>query len=99
MLQSKNCGRMDLVKLACWSRGRVVLVGDAAYCPPAMTGMSTTSGIAGVYFLAGEIGRHCDGSSGKNFMEGNDTIDAIMGALQEYEQMFRPFIRQLQEMC
>jgi 2-polyprenyl-6-methoxyphenol hydroxylase-like FAD-dependent oxidoreductase len=57
--------------LSSWPvRGRVVLIGDAAYCVSAMTGMGTTSGIASAYVLAGGIGRHCGGSSEKNFMEG-----------------------------
>ncbi|RHZ65535.1 uncharacterized protein CDV56_109403 [Aspergillus thermomutatus] len=36
------CERLGLVKLDCWSRGRVVLLGDAAFCPSATTGMGTT---------------------------------------------------------
>ncbi|KAJ5505966.1 Monooxygenase FAD-binding [Penicillium expansum] len=91
------CERLGLVKLDCWSRGRVTLAGDAAYCPSAMTGMGTTSGIVGAYVLAGEIGRHCGGPSEKHFVEGNDTPDALMTALQAYEQKFRPFISQVQE--
>ncbi|KOS45496.1 hypothetical protein ACN38_g3580 [Penicillium nordicum] len=86
------CERMGLVKLACWSRGRVTLAGDAAYCPSAMTGMGTTSGIVGAYVLAGEIGRHCDGSSEKE-----STTDPVLAALQAYEQKFRPFVSQVQE--
>ncbi|CAG8904594.1 unnamed protein product [Penicillium egyptiacum] len=90
------CERIGLVKLACWSHGRVTLVGDAAYCPSAMTGMGTTSGIVGAYVLAGEIGRHCGKPSEKEFVEGNDNTDDLLAALQAYEEKFRPFITQVQ---
>ncbi|KNZ62217.1 hypothetical protein VP01_129g7 [Puccinia sorghi] len=42
-------------KAPTWSKGRVVLVGDTAYCPSAVTGMGTTAAIAGAYILAAEI--------------------------------------------
>ncbi|KAL5001765.1 hypothetical protein BDV10DRAFT_181927 [Aspergillus recurvatus] len=35
------CERMSVIRLNEWSRGRIALVGDAAYCPSAMTGMGT----------------------------------------------------------
>ncbi|KAL4925208.1 uncharacterized protein BDV17DRAFT_294760 [Aspergillus undulatus] len=38
------CERMGVVKLDSWYRGRVALVGDAAYCPSALTGMGTPCG-------------------------------------------------------
>ncbi|KAF9523148.1 hypothetical protein CPB83DRAFT_863388 [Crepidotus variabilis] len=44
-------------KTSSWSRGRVVLLGDTAYCPSAMTGMGTTAAIVGAYVLAAEIVR------------------------------------------
>ena len=53
------CERLGLVKMDSWSQGRMVLVGDAAYCPTATIGMGTTSGIVGAYILAIEIGKHC----------------------------------------
>lgn len=50
--------RMGLVKLPSWSSGRVALLGDAAYCPSATTGMGTTSAVVGAYVLAGEVVKH-----------------------------------------
>ncbi|KAF2268927.1 FAD/NAD(P)-binding domain-containing protein [Lojkania enalia] len=50
--------RMGIVKLENWSNGHLTLVGDAAYCPSANTGMGTTSAFVGAYVLAGEIGRY-----------------------------------------
>ncbi|OTA99295.1 hypothetical protein M426DRAFT_76467 [Hypoxylon sp. CI-4A] len=78
-----------LVKLDSWSRGRVTLLGDAAWCPTATTGMGTTSAIVGAYVLAGEIGRRCkDGSGDKQ---------SLTAALKAYDDTFRPFMEQVQE--
>lgn len=45
------------IKLPAWSTGRVVLTGDAAYCPSPPTGMGTMLAILGSYVLAGELAR------------------------------------------
>lgn len=79
--------RPGVVRLDTWSNCRVVLVGDAAYCPTANTGMGTTSSLVGAYILAGEIAKHC-GNSG--------TKDDLPTALSAYERKFRPFMDQVQ---
>jgi 2-polyprenyl-6-methoxyphenol hydroxylase-like FAD-dependent oxidoreductase len=38
-----------------WSQGRVVLVGDAAYCASPMSGQGTSIALIGAYVLAGEL--------------------------------------------
>ncbi|MGP3964576.1 FAD-dependent monooxygenase [Nonomuraea sp. 3N208] len=38
-----------------WSKGRVVLVGDAAYCASPASGQGTSLAIVGAYVLAGEL--------------------------------------------
>ncbi|MEW1639145.1 FAD-dependent monooxygenase [Streptomyces sp. NPDC093801] len=38
-----------------WSRGRVVLLGDAAYCPSPLSGMGSGLALVGAYVLAGEL--------------------------------------------
>ncbi|KAI0444090.1 hypothetical protein F4803DRAFT_512622 [Xylaria telfairii] len=85
--------RMALVKLDRWYRGRVVLVGDAAWCPTANTGMGTTSSVVGAYILAGEIARHCGGSSAGKSKSKAD----IAKALSAYDAKFRPFMDQVQK--
>ena len=80
------CERLSTVKMPSWCDGRVALLGDAAYCPSAVTGMGTTSAIVGAYVLAGEIGKHCGGSG---------TKQALPSALKGYEQQFRPFMDQV----
>ncbi|WP_067823731.1 FAD-dependent monooxygenase [Nocardia inohanensis] len=46
------------LRLETWSRGRVTLVGDAAYCPGPAVGGSTSMAVVGAYLLAGEMARH-----------------------------------------
>lgn len=82
--------RLGVVKMDSWSRGRVVLAGDAAHCPSAMTGMGTTSALVGTYILAGEIERHCGGGSG-------GTKDGLDVALKEYDRKMRPFMDRVQK--
>jgi 2-polyprenyl-6-methoxyphenol hydroxylase-like FAD-dependent oxidoreductase len=82
------CERLGVVKLNAWSDRRVALVGDAAFCPSASTGMGTTSSMVGAYVLAGEIGKHCGGSGNK---------ESLSSALKSYEEKFRPFMDQVQD--
>ncbi|KAL2808454.1 hypothetical protein BJX63DRAFT_409273 [Aspergillus granulosus] len=81
--------RMGVIKLNAWSWGHVVLVGDAAYCPSAMTGMGTTCGIVGAYILAGEIARYCSESSVSE--------ENITTAFRAYEQKLKPWMEQVQK--
>ncbi|WP_433754602.1 FAD-dependent monooxygenase [Nocardia sp. CA-135398] len=46
------------LRLDTWSRGRVTLVGDAAYCPGPAVGGSTSLAVVGAYILAGELAAH-----------------------------------------
>ena len=80
------------VKLDSWSEGRVVLLGDAGYCPSPMTGMGTSLALIGAYVLAGEIARAC----GKAHEEGGNPWDAIPVALAAYDTTLRPFVDHVQ---
>lgn len=62
--------------------GRVVLLGDAGYCPSPFTGLGTNLCLVGAYVLAGELSRH-----------GND----VNGALNDYQEKMRPFIDECQQ--
>lgn len=46
------------LRLDTWSRGRVTLVGDAAYCPGPAVGGSTSMAVVGAFILAGELAAH-----------------------------------------
>ena len=88
--------RLGLVKLDSWSRGHVTLVGDAAYCPSASTGMGTTSSIVGAYILATEIAKHCNTIGLNKVTESKTTRDGLAEALKAYDNTFRPFMDQVQ---
>lgn len=82
------CEHMGVVRLDHWSKGNVVLLGDAAYCPTATTGMGTTSSLVGAYVLAGEIQDHLSRLS--------TSKEVLSAALSNYEQRFRPFMNTVQ---
>ena len=68
------------VKMPRWSKGRIALVGDAAYCASPISGMGTSLGLCGAYVLAGELGRHAD----------------HIEAFAAYEKLMRPYVAQAQ---
>ncbi|KAJ2976693.1 hypothetical protein NQ176_g4803 [Zarea fungicola] len=63
-------------------KGRVVLVGDAGYCPSSLTGRGTTGAFVGSYILAGEILRHSDD---------------LPTAFSNYNNIMRPFVEDIQK--
>lgn len=71
------------VKLDRWSKGRMGVVGDTAYCPCPISGMGTSVAIVGAYVLAGEISKN-----GANYEK----------AFEGYEKLMRPFIDQVQKL-
>jgi 2-polyprenyl-6-methoxyphenol hydroxylase-like FAD-dependent oxidoreductase len=71
------------VHLDRWSAGRVVLLGDAGYCPSPLTGMGTSLALVGAYVLAGELAR-AEGDHDRAFTA--------------YEERMRPYVRQGQEL-
>jgi 2-polyprenyl-6-methoxyphenol hydroxylase-like FAD-dependent oxidoreductase len=60
-----------------WSQGRVVLVGDAAYCASPMSGQGTSIALIGAHVLAGELAA----ASGTHAT-----------AFAEFENVMRPFV-------
>jgi 2-polyprenyl-6-methoxyphenol hydroxylase-like FAD-dependent oxidoreductase len=70
------------VRAPTWSRGRVVLLGDAAYAPSPFTGQGTSVALVGAYLLAGELG--CG--------------DDLAAALQRYELFMRPRVEEAQKL-
>lgn len=90
------CERLGIVKLDSWHRGRITLVGEAAWCSSVLTGMGTTSCLVGAYVLAGEIGKHC-GRGDKGERDELRVVEKnLAAALDAYEQKFMPFMRQVQ---
>ena len=68
------------IRLPRWSRGRVALTGDAAYCASPISGMGTALALVGAYVLAGELRRHDDHRE----------------AFTAYEKLMRPYVKQAQ---
>jgi len=60
-----------------WSSGRVVLLGDAAYCASPMSGQGTSLALVGAYVLAGEL---------------TIAKDDYVAAYVEYEKIMRPYV-------
>lgn len=48
------------VRMSSWSKGRVVLVGDAAWCATPLAGIGSTLAVTGAYVLGQELLRHED---------------------------------------
>ncbi|MEV0675988.1 FAD-dependent monooxygenase [Actinosynnema sp. NPDC050436] len=69
------------VRTDTWSRGRVVLAGDAAHCASPYSGMGVSGGLVGAYVLAGEINQH---------------PDDLPTALANYDTVLRPFVDEIQ---
>jgi len=69
--------RVSQIHMDCWSKGRVALVGDAAFCASLLAGQGSALAMGAAYVLAGELGR------------GGNAPEA---AFQRYEGLLRPLI-------
>jgi 2-polyprenyl-6-methoxyphenol hydroxylase-like FAD-dependent oxidoreductase len=74
--------RINQIRMPFWSKGRVVLVGDAGYCVSPVAGMGGSMAIIGAGRIAEALERH-----------GTD-YDA---AFQEYHDQLHAFVDQVQE--
>lgn len=63
-----------------WSKGRVALLGDAAFCPSPVGGGGSSLALVGAYVLAGELSH----------------TDDHHAALARYEQFMRPYVKTAQ---
>ena len=59
-----------------WSKGRIALLGDAAFCNATFGGAGTSLALIGAYILAGELG----------------AADDISSALSRYQGLMQPFV-------
>ncbi|MFF0142269.1 FAD-dependent monooxygenase [Streptomyces sp. NPDC005227] len=69
------------VRTDTWSKGHVVLAGDAAHCASPYSGMGVSGGLVGAYVLAGEINRR---------------PHDLPTALATYDATLRPFVDEIQ---
>jgi 2-polyprenyl-6-methoxyphenol hydroxylase-like FAD-dependent oxidoreductase len=66
------------VKMNCWTKGRIALIGDAAYCASPLSGQGNNLALVGAYILAGEL-KAADG----NYIQ----------AFQRYNELLAPFVK------
>jgi 2-polyprenyl-6-methoxyphenol hydroxylase-like FAD-dependent oxidoreductase len=66
-----------------WSRGRVVLLGDACYAVSLLAGQGASLGIAGAYVLGGQLARH----------------SSVEDGLEAYEKVWRPVTTEKQKVA
>jgi 2-polyprenyl-6-methoxyphenol hydroxylase-like FAD-dependent oxidoreductase len=69
--------RVSQIRMDTWSKGRVALVGDAAFCVSLLAGQGSALAMAAAFVLAGELGR---------------AGAAPEAAFQRYEAILRPLI-------
>lgn len=84
-LETSEAALFDIaeqVHLSTWYQGRVVLVGDAAWCPSLYSGMGASSGLAGANVLGKRLQKH-----------GDD----IAAALADWESTMRPRVSSFQK--
>jgi 2-polyprenyl-6-methoxyphenol hydroxylase-like FAD-dependent oxidoreductase len=74
--------RINQIRMPCWSRGRVALVGDAGYCVSPLAGFGGSMAIIGAGRLATALGVHPGDHA---------------AAFQHYEEGLRPFVEEVQE--
>ncbi|MCP2343032.1 FAD-dependent monooxygenase [Actinomadura rupiterrae] len=65
------------VRMDTWTRGRIALLGDAAYCPSSLSGMGTGLAMVAAYVLAGELAE----------ADGDHTV-----AFARYEELIREYV-------
>ncbi len=73
--------RVSQIRMEHWSRGRVALVGDAAYCVSLLAGQGSALAMTGAYILAGELAK----ARGKHDI-----------AFDKYEKLLRGFVERKQ---
>lgn len=84
-LEASEAALFDIaeqVHLSTWYQGRVVLVGDSAWCPSLYSGMGASSGLAGANVLGKRLAKH-----------GED----IAAALADWERTMRPRVAAFQK--
>jgi len=74
--------RVSQIRMDRWSRGRVALLGDAAFCVSLVAGQGSTLAMTAAYVLAGELAK----ANGR-----------YEEAFAKYEELLRPYITSKQQ--
>lgn len=81
--------RVSQVKAPRWHKGRVAMIGDAAYCATPIAGKGTDLAVTGAYILAGELARRSN-------LEGAFSHEE---AFKAYERLMRPYVTKAQRLA
>lgn len=73
--------RVSQIRMDHWTKGRLALIGDAAYAPSLLAGQGSALALIGAYVLAGELGR----------------ATRVEEAFARYERLLQPFMRRKQD--
>lgn len=73
--------RVSQIKMDTWHKGRVALLGDAAFCPSLLAGEGTSLAMGGAYVLAHMLAKHDDHTT----------------AFAAYEKYYRPLMERKQK--
>jgi 2-polyprenyl-6-methoxyphenol hydroxylase-like FAD-dependent oxidoreductase len=81
--------RVSQIRMKAWSRGRVALVGDAAYCISLLGGQGSALAMIGAYVLAGELARAPDHATA--FARYEARLHDFIASKQKAAVRFGPF--------
>ena len=81
------CDRVSQIRMDGWSRGRVVLIGDAAFCVSLVAGQGSALAMISAYVLAGELAR-ADGRYDQAFAAYEARLRDYIGAKQRGAERF-----------
>lgn len=81
--------RVSQIRMDRWSRGRVALVGDAAFCVSLMAGQGAALAIAAAYVLAGELAK-AKGDHDQGFGKYEEVLRSFIGGKQRGAERFAP---------
>jgi len=79
--------RVSQIKMEHWSRGRIALVGDAAFCVSLMAGQGSALAMTAAYVMAGELFRAA-GRYEKAFHDYEALLRAYIGSKQRGAERF-----------
>ncbi|MCM3454521.1 FAD-dependent monooxygenase [Heyndrickxia oleronia] len=92
------------IHMPTWSKGRIALVGDAAYGPSPLSGQGSSLALVGAYVLAGELKAACGDYSRafgayeqemRKFVEKNQKIGIIAAGSMVEKSKFKIILRNL----
>ncbi len=85
--------RVSQIEMPAWSKGRVALIGDAAFCPSLLAGEGTSLAMTAAYVLAGEL-HHARGNAADAFCRYEERLRPLLTrkqkAARQFAQSFAP---------